>query len=316
MKTNKRGFIAPLVIVIIASLVAGSGTYLYLQKKDIKIENSNLISNETKTSSMSLEIEQSQSINKTEEKVVTPKKTLKTFVQSSGIYTASYPSDWTYSEDQLSTRFQTVNEGASQSFDVVLGVDSDNAIEIMSKQNTSEKITIGSNVFTKLARMTSPRGDMMYLLPIGSVGARSTYLAVLIEGSEEINKNELDSFLGSIKVDPSKSSIIINRQDNIISDAQIRAHVSNIRVNVEMYFIDNKTYVGICDSTNEKTKLAKIDRILDGVSKIVSLDKIYCNASNDAYVYSVHMLNGEIMCADSTGFANIINTEAKSLSCK
>ena len=157
---------------------------------------------------------------------------------------------------------------------------------------------------------------VIYILPIGIVEGQSTYLLVHIEDFTKIDTTDLNQFLASIKVYPSKAIVIIKWQENATADAQIRANVVMMRPNAELYFVANNTYVGICDSINEKTRMAGIDKILNSVLKIVSVNDVKCHTSSDAYVYSVRMPSGDIACADSTGFGATISAEAKELSCK
>jgi len=306
MKNTRSGFMGIAVVIVVALVAIGGGIYFYSQKYEVKLGNSNGVSIETQTNSSP----------ETTKEVVSPStKILKVFTQSAGIYSASYPNYWTYSEGRLAARFETVKQGTSQTFDIDLGVDVDYVIKTLSLQYISEEITVGSNIFTKFTNPKYP-SYIIYILPIGIVEGQSTYLLVRIEDFTKIDTTDLNQFLASIKVYPSKAIVIIKWQDNATADARIRANVVMMRPNAELYFVANNTYVGICDSINEKTRMAGIDKILNSVRKIVSVNDVKCNTSSDAYVYSVRMPSGDIACADSTGFGATISAEAKELSCK
>lgn len=108
-------------------------------------------------------------------------------------------------------------------------------------------------------------------------------------------------------------------QDDIYTDpksAQIRANVSTMKVWATLYFDKYNSYVGICDSTNEKTKAEGIDKFLESTLKIVSSQDIYCNASVDAFVYSVRLPRGDFWCTDTINLGSAISTKGKTLSCK
>lgn len=280
MKNTQNGFVGVAVIILITLVVIGGGTYIYSQKK-VKLENQ------------------------------------KTFTQAAGVYSVNYPSDWTYSEGLLAARFQTVKEGGSQTFDLRLGTDLDSLTKTLSQQSSGEEVTIKLNTFTKFTyKIDSDIKYVYYILPIGVTENQSTYLSVIIEGFTKIDQSDLNSFLGSIKVYPSKATVIVKKQDNAISDSQIKANLYNFRPGAELYFDSSHTYVGICEGTNNQAKAVAIDKILASTLKTVSAKNIYCNASANAYVYSARNLSGDVMCVDSTGFAGTISTSAKVLSCK
>jgi hypothetical protein len=244
-----------------------------------------------------------------------PAVSLKTFTQSAGIYSVKYPSYWTYSEGQLTSRFQTVESGTSQTFDITLGVDMEDTIKNLSSQNTVETVTFGSNKFTKFTKTNDPqKGNITYILPIGMVDGHSIYVSVLIGGFTTIDATDFASFLASIKVYPSKATVLIKKQDTVATTAQIRANVSNMRSAAEVYLDNNNnTYIGLCDGTNEKTKEVHIDTLFNSTLKLVSARDVTCNASREAYIYSVHMPSGETVCADSTGFFGVITTTKPAL---
>ena len=126
----------------------------------------------------------------------------------------------------------------------------------------------------------------------------------------------MNTFLGSIKFDPSKAAAIVEREINRATSAQIHAEVSVIRLSADLYFDDNASYIGLCDSSNKKSIEVGANKIFESVLKIVSSNEVYCNASSDAFVYSVDMPSGDTVCADSTGFSGSITADAKTLSCK
>lgn len=320
MKNTQGGFIGIAIVILITLVVVGGGAYVYTHK-EVKVDDTSEVNTNVEVT-VSPKTPQSPEIKtevKTEIKstVSLPAKSLKTFTQSAGIYSVSYPSTWTYSEGELSAQFQTVTEGASQTFDIGLGEDIDYAVKTLSQQNSSEKITFGTNTFTKFTRSVDPHnGHMTYILPIGTVNGKTTYLSILVEVSTKINTNDFNSFLASIKLEPSKAIAIVKRESNIVISAQIRSYVANIRANAEIYFDTGNSYTGMCNASTQKSKDAGIDKILDSVLKLVSSNDVYCNASPDAFVYSVRMPSGDMVCSDSAGFSGTIIDNAKTLSCK
>lgn len=132
------------------------------------------------------------------------------------------------------------------------------------------------------------------------------------------------------------SAIILPSDDNIVNSENknqggtqkdiyytslpytaIRANVSTMNVYAAIYFDKYNTYVGICDAKNEKAKVVEIDKFLESTLKIVSPADVYCNASTNAYVYSLRMPDGNSWCADnSTSLGSAISTSPKTLSCQ
>ncbi|MDP9249141.1 MAG: hypothetical protein M3M85_01355 [bacterium] len=96
----------------------------------------------------------------------------------------------------------------------------------------------------------------------------------------------------------------------------IRANVANMQVWASIYFDKYKTYVGVCDSSYERTKAEGIDKFLDSTLKIVSAQDITCRSSEKAYVYSLRMPDGNSWCADNSTLGAVTNTVPKALSCK
>lgn len=97
----------------------------------------------------------------------------------------------------------------------------------------------------------------------------------------------------------------------------IRANVGNMSVWAELYFDKYNTYVGICDSKNARVKAEGIDKFWESTLRIVSPTDVYCNASSNSFVYSLHMPDGNSWCADSQNkIGGVINTKVNTLSCK
>lgn len=81
-------------------------------------------------------------------------------------------------------------------------------------------------------------------------------------------------------------------------DAAIKAAISQARSNLEIEFIDDGTYesaTGVC--TGHVTEFS------NSITEQNASASPTCNASSTAYAYFATLNNGDVFCADSTGFA-------------
>jgi|GEM_PF-5965317 len=291
MKNKTRGFVVPLLVGILAVIVAGISIYTYRAVKNEEVSNSNDTFEEEKAT-----------------------VDMKTFTQADGIYSLTYPSDWTYTEGNNAAQFRTTN---GETIDVGLGgTEADNLLKHQKSVNNVSEVTIGPNKFFKFTITNSTTGYTTYMLPMGNADGKPAYLYFTMGVFAKITPAELNAFLGSVKVYPSKAPAVIKKLDNTVIDARITATMAGFRASAEMYFDKAQTYVGICEGTNDNAKSAVIDKILKSISDMVSAENAHCKASTNLYIYFARLPGGGIICVDNSGAQIKLSTEPMGMVCK
>jgi len=228
------------------------------------------------------------------------------------IFSLRYPNTWTYQEESYSLSFK--ESGSDDSVVVIMnGSDTEKKIDKASENFKVEKVTLGSNVFTKIIlsdNPLTPDSFNYYILPLMENAENSSNLIIRTKNPSSVD--DLLALLGSIKIDTAQVEASFKLYQAKIQSAQIEAIVANFRATAESYYDTHSGYAGICSPENGSS----IDKSFKNLLTIVSGTDIFCNSSNDAYIFYVRNVNKELVCTDSTGVLEVNNPEPKTLSCK
>jgi hypothetical protein len=317
MKNTQHGFIRIALSVFIA-LAAVGGLYWYIQNKTmvkLNVENKDMV-----IASTTIQSESNADLAEVKPATTQTTNSLKTFTEQSGIYSLQYPSNWTYITEKreylgvsyITTVFDTFQqeEGRFQKIEVSVRTNTEDGKSQFIKEGAiSQNIKLGTNNFTKLALDGKFSTDTRYILPISG---KDQYLN--IQSQQNISDNtKLNNFLSSINISPEKITSTTNKINTPLTQVELEKLVLSIRAQGEIFYSDNNTYTGMC--TVDATDRSYLNKIYVRIEAAVGKSKVYCNASNDSFAYSVITANGSIICADGTGFGGKINKQPKGLTC-
>jgi len=311
MKYSHAGFVAVMIVILVA-LVVGGGVYIALrqtQAPDTTVLATEVITTPTvATTSNSGPSDGGVGASFTS-------TSFKLYTHASGLFSMRYPSAWTYSSSDRGVSFNVLPGDTNQVFGITWGTGIEDTKKTLSYSSPAETVVLGGNTFTRFIRPQEPqRGYATYILPIVGSGSSSTYLSILVPASLR-QRTELETALASIVVDSSKAEFIVQSQKALLSKVQIEANVRSIYLASDPYLDERGTYVGMCDQNNQTVKEIGIDQFILAIQKLVSSSSITCNTSATDYVYAVRLSTGQYVCADTNG-SQVISVTPKALSCK
>lgn len=273
MKDSQKGFVVPLLTVIIALLVIGGGSYVYLQKKS--------------------ELPQTN----------TNSDGLNTFTHSNGVFSFQYPSSLIISEHPeplaLIYRPKNSNEVSLIYFFQYFKNGTYGNKKVVFKRTTPKgyKVyTFGSAYMISL----EDNNDPSYFLSVGGIDQNG------------LTDKELWSILNSISIDREKAVKLINKSESAktdeFSDTAVKFTLPKMQNETAApYYIKHNSYSGLCESAEFATLIRPITT--PTWSK-VSSSEISCFSSPTTWSVSAPLfaplrippgIKG--YCVDSTGFA-------------
>lgn len=310
---KQKGFIIPAMIAIVLILTIGGGAYVYSENKKVnKIEMSN---KETVTSPVSTDMNTGISTTTAITLPEIDKIQTKSYTEDSGLYSLSYPISWEFKKGNiLSVEFKTNPSDTYYKVDVTLREDFDEAVSSVSGILSSEKVTYGSNIFTYF---TVPEDSAVFMLPIGRVNNKLSYVSIAIDGYSKTNKKEIEVLLSSLRVNPSKSALIKEAITAFDEAGDIESVIYAIQTQMQGYYFDNKTLEGSCDLSNIKLKGTHLEAMRKKMRIMFPASVITCTTSIDgeSFVYSLEKKDGGYACADRNNVILDLKTKPMPTSC-
>jgi hypothetical protein len=310
MKTYKKGFVLPIVIIIFVLLAAG-GTYIYVEKgKNISNKETNEVPSQE--ASQTKQDIQPKLVNPLKKTTITSSNTsnLKKYTHPSGLFTFYYPPTWTIRQGPIAVSF---NEGGeekgSQFHDLNISVSTDNTIaktyedqaKYLGHKFDEESVVLGGIVGQQLYYKETTAVQSVYIIPV--VYNNSKVNIVIFATSKDGSIDWLDDvrdILFSLTIDPSKAPTVLQQADNVQSDANTKATLSGLRPAAEMYLDSHPNYSGLCSATSGTFYTIFSD--LKGKTN----NQVKCTDGVE-YAASVKLPGGEYYCVDSTGYFNKIS---------
>lgn len=310
MKNLQKGFIVPVILVIVALLAIGGGVYVY-KSKQVKIPT--VVGTETQQSN------QAQQTNTQIQPVTTKQNTSnKTYRHPSGLYNISIPSNWIVSDVREGVAFSDLGKKEPigytsnyTSLDHEVGIylmDKDPTIEAKAMAEYSgrpyveEKVKI-SGIDSKriIYKETKAKSDS-YIVPLNN----NKFIAISVvarDGSDEWLSQGYKA-TQTMNIDQGKVTSAENQTERAQDDLALRNLIANTRRDF------HPNYAGFCSTTEEPTH-----GILVEIKEKLGSQPFRCTDGN-SYAVSAKLFSGEYYCADSTNFSGVISSLHTSNSCK
>jgi hypothetical protein len=268
MKNTQKGFIVPLLIVIIVLLGIG-GVYVYKNKKEAVAVNNNL----------------------------------KTFTHSTGAFSFAYPKELTVTENNNAV---TISQGTDLKPIMGIGLSVSSELTLASIKPTLKTTTSnGYKVYTfqqfGIDLYLIPLEDsdntpylVISILP-NTAGFGYNDLEPILN-SLSIDKTNVQKL-----VDVINQSLNASKDKGV--DAMIKANLSNMRAEAAFYYDNNGSYSGFC--TNDKTFVATGENIKKATGFSISCfaSKTMWSAS-----VSLKNATDTAYCVDDSGFAGAVSS--------
>lgn len=313
MKNSQKGFIVPVLFVIIALLVVGGGVYVYQNKKVEKLN----VNGETPQPN------QTQQTN-TQSPATTQNSTSKIYQHTLGLYSISYPSNWIISDVREGVVFSDLGRKELIEYtsnytilDHEMGIylaDKDPSIEAkgmaeyLGRPYVEEKIKI-SGINSKKIIYTETRAKSdSYVIPLNN----NKFLIITViarDGSGEWLSQGYKA-AQTIIIDQSKITSAEAQKNRAQDDLALRNLITTTRSAAEAYRDSHPNYVGFCNTTEEPAHRTFVE-----IKEKLGSQPFRCTDGN-SFAVSAKLYGGEYYCADSTNFSGVIPSLHTSSFCK
>ncbi len=275
-----------IITLIIIVLLASSG-YLFWQNTNLK-KSLNSITTATSTPI------------KNENNAIEASKI--TFTHPTGLYSLDYPKDMTLEDNTSSVNLTSSDKQVKITGTVDIN---DMSLKKILKLSQYEKQSIGevsgypADKYTAKTRECSLENKCVYdtLYVINALTSTSTKVSGLIRVLAYNNYDAIE-IIKSLKIKQITSKTLEEVRARG-RDAMVKANLSGLRAEAEIYFDKASSYLGFC----------KNDKLALGLPKMIVPMKSSCKDSKTAYAVTASLNEGKYYCIDSLGHA----TSSKSL---
>jgi hypothetical protein len=239
--------------------------------------------------------------------VKTEKKNV--FQDADNFYSVEYPVTW--------QSFKSVN---GQDMDAFTSADKNTVIQVIKIDSQIAQVALGLakkdstqtingytvDKYTQSDTTTNKKGIYWVVnVPVGSVTVDLIFLVITSTAEDG------SSIVKTLKINSQSIPVVlemVNKAETAAQNngkgARIKASISNIRAQAEIFFDKPQSYLGVC-------KDAQVSALLSGSG---STD-VACKDAKKAYAVSAKLFNADYFCADSTGAALVTKSPVATTIC-